>query len=225
MGSGSSTEPVPTQKPRLTESTSGMCSVTTVRPPSATVVSTTSRLAGAARPGWPSFVLSHVGLVTGRSVAPARVASWPATLAPLVAARVHRGRSRPLDCASSGGGGGAEVPESRTRLFLPAVLERDRLVAVGALLAPVARAGGVAAFRPGRWGWRPSSSDRETLPMGSISSTCTSSSSPNDRTSSTRSTRLPCASLESLEICTRPSRPGRMLTKAPNFVMLTTLPR
>ena len=74
-------------------------------------------------------------------------------------------------------------------------------------------------------GARPSSSESETLPIGSMSSTCTSSSSPRESTSSTRSTRLPCANLESLEMCTSPSRPGRMLTKAPNLVMLTTLPR
>ncbi len=56
MGSGSSTDPVPTQNPRLTDNTSGICSVTIVRPPSTTVVSTTSRgpRAGRAR----CFVLS-----------------------------------------------------------------------------------------------------------------------------------------------------------------------
>ncbi len=62
---------------------------------------------------------------------------------------------------------------------------------------------------------------RLTLPSGSMSSTRTWMASPRDTTSSTRSMRrLP----PSLEMWTRPSRPGRMLTKAPNLVMLTTLP-
>ena len=61
----------------------------------------------------------------------------------------------------------------------------------------------------------------DTLPSGSMSSTRTWMASPSETTSSTRSMRrLP----PSLEMWTRPSRPGRMLTKAPNLVMLTTLP-
>ena len=54
-----------------------------------------------------------------------------------------------------------------------------------------------------------------------MSSTTTSRSSPNATTSSTRSMRRP---RPSLEMCTKPSRPGRMFTKAPKEVMLTTLP-
>ena len=36
--------------------------------------------------------------------------------------------------------------------------------------------------------------------------------------------RLPPASEDSFEMCSRPSRPGSTFTKAPNLVMLTTLP-
>src|SRR5581483_5658541 len=64
-------------------------------------------------------------------------------------------------------------------------------------------------------------SERETLPCGSMSSTRTSRSSPRSTTSSTLSMRLPWPSLL---MWIRPSRPGRMLTNAPNLVMLTTLP-
>src|SRR5205823_3903320 len=63
--------------------------------------------------------------------------------------------------------------------------------------------------------------ERATLPCGSMSSTRTLTSSPRLRTSSTRSTRLPWPSLE---MWSNPSRPGRMLTNAPNLVMFTTLP-
>src|SRR3954447_23156407 len=63
--------------------------------------------------------------------------------------------------------------------------------------------------------------DSDTLPLGSTSSTRTWMSAPSSSTSSTRSMRLPPPIFE---MCSRPSRPGRMLTNAPNLVMLTTLP-
>ena len=67
----------------------------------------------------------------------------------------------------------------------------------------------------------PPTRESDTLPCGSMSSTRTSRSWPSSTTSSTRSTRLPCPRRE---MWMRPSRPGRMLTNAPNLVMLTTLP-
>ena len=70
-------------------------------------------------------------------------------------------------------------------------------------------------------GFQASVGVRLTLPFSSISSTTTSISWPSVSTSSTLLIRLP---LPSLLMCTRPSRPGRMLTKAPNLVMLTTRP-
>ena len=60
-----------------------------------------------------------------------------------------------------------------------------------------------------------------TWSQGDAVVTRTVISLPRLTTSSTRSTRLP---RPSLEMWRRPSRPGRMLTKAPNLVMLTTLP-
>src|SRR5690606_40141883 len=63
---------------------------------------------------------------------------------------------------------------------------------------------------------------RETLPLGSMSSTRTSTSSPSSKTSSTRSTRV---TPPIFEMCSRPSRTGRMLTNAPNFVTFTIRPR
>ena len=59
------------------------------------------------------------------------------------------------------------------------------------------------------------------MPFGSTSSTFTSTSSPRLNTSSTRSMRLPPPILE---MWSRPSRPGRMFTNAPNLVMFTTRP-
>ena len=64
-------------------------------------------------------------------------------------------------------------------------------------------------------------SESESLPELSMSSTRTVTSSPRLRTSSTRSMRLP---RPSFEMWSRPSRPGRMLTNAPNLVMFTTWP-
>ena len=62
---------------------------------------------------------------------------------------------------------------------------------------------------------------RLTLPLRSISRTTTVTLSPSEYTSSTFSIRLPPPIFE---ICSRPSRPGRMLTNAPNDVMFTTSP-
>lgn len=63
--------------------------------------------------------------------------------------------------------------------------------------------------------------DQADLAAGMISiSTC--SLSPTLTTSSTLAIRLP---LPSLEMCTRPSRPGSSETKAPKAVVLTTVPR
>ena len=59
-------------------------------------------------------------------------------------------------------------------------------------------------------------------PELSMSSTRTVTSSPRLSTSSTRSMRLP---RPSFEMWSRPSRPGRMFTNAPNLVTFTTLPR
>ena len=67
-------------------------------------------------------------------------------------------------------------------------------------------------------------SESDTLPWGSMSSTRTSTAWPSVSTSSTLLMRLPPASDDSFEMCSRPSRPGSTLTKAPNLVMLTTLP-
>ena len=67
-------------------------------------------------------------------------------------------------------------------------------------------------------------SDSDTLPCGSMSSTRTSTAWPSVSTSSTLLMRLPPASDDSFEMCSRPSRPGSTFTKAPNLVMLTTLP-
>src|SRR5580658_1271326 len=66
--------------------------------------------------------------------------------------------------------------------------------------------------------------DKDTLPCGSMSSTRTSMGWPRVRTSSTLLIRLPSLSDDSFEMWSRPSRPGSTLTKAPNLVMLTTLP-
>ncbi|CFE48419.1 Uncharacterised protein [Mycobacterium tuberculosis] len=63
---------------------------------------------------------------------------------------------------------------------------------------------------------------REILPRLSMSAISTRSLSPTLTTSSTFAMRLP---LPSLEMCTRPSRPGSNDTKAPKSVVLTTVPR
>ena len=63
---------------------------------------------------------------------------------------------------------------------------------------------------------------RLILPRASISAISTCSLSPTLTTSSTLAIRLP---LPSLEMCTRPSRPGSSETNAPNAVVLTTVPR
>ncbi|CNU11640.1 Uncharacterised protein [Mycobacterium tuberculosis] len=55
-----------------------------------------------------------------------------------------------------------------------------------------------------------------------MSAISTRSLSPTLTTSSTFAMRLP---LPSLEMCTRPSRPGSNDTKAPKSVVLTTVPR
>ena len=57
-------------------------------------------------------------------------------------------------------------------------------------------------------------------PCWSMSVTLTTMASPTATTSSTRSTRL----VSSLEICTRPSLPGAISTKAPKFIRRVTLP-
>src|SRR5699024_7769933 len=62
----------------------------------------------------------------------------------------------------------------------------------------------------------------EILPRPSMSAISTCSLSPTLTTSSTLPMRLP---LPSLEMCTRPSRPGSSDTNAPNAVVLTTVPR
>ena len=60
-------------------------------------------------------------------------------------------------------------------------------------------------------------SDSDTLPCGSMSSTRTSIGWPRVRTSSTWLTRLPPASGESLEMCSRPSRPGQHVDEGPEL--------
>ena len=89
------------------------------------------------------------------------------------------------------------------------------VAAVAATIAATARHGAVGDVD----GARPGSG--ETLPFGSTSSTRTSTSSPRLKTSSTLSMRLPPPILE---MWSRPSRPGRMFTNAPNLVMFTTRP-
>ena len=169
---------------------------------------------------------------------------------PRPAAAVGAAASRRRPGGAAGDLGRAEVAEGRLELGLERVLERgpptcaSRLGRGGSEPAPAPapasaclprrcrpRTGPLPPLPPlplwccGRAalsaGARSPASESETLPCGSISSTRTSTSWPRVTTSSTRSTRLPWPSLE---ICTRPSRPGRMLTKAPNLVMFTTLP-
>src|SRR5579875_850259 len=131
--SGSSTEPVPTQKPRLTDKTSGMLSVTTVRPPSRTVVFMASlSFVGLGTPArWRARVAARplpLSLPTPRPLVavPARVAARAFGFARAVAGLPSASRAwderlrRAL---------WAEVPESRAGLFLPGVLERDSFVA------------------------------------------------------------------------------------------------
>src|SRR5256885_875655 len=65
----------------------------------------------------------------------------------------------------------------------------------------------------------------DSFPRWSISAIWTWTLSPTLTTSSTFSTRLPPAILRSCEMCNRPSLPGVSDTKAPNVVVLTTVPR
>ena len=117
-------EPVPTQKPRLTERTSGMCSVTMVRPPSTTVVSRHPEPGRGERSP------------PARLVAAAGVAPWPGT--PLLT-----GRDEPLGPGRGiGAGGRPEVAEGGPSFLLPAVFERHRAYAgAGSPPSPAAGAG------------------------------------------------------------------------------------
>ena len=130
--------------------------------------------------------------------------------------------------------GRTEVAELLARLFVEASSNdtSSRPPPTSELLAAVAcvRAEPPALDPAGALGaaaWPPAPSPSgvmglsDTLPFGSTSSTRTSISSPSSSTSSTRSMRLPPPIFE---MCSSPSRPGRMLTNAPNFVMLTTRP-
>ena len=132
--------------------------------------------------------------------------------------------------------GRAEVAELRPGLRVPGVVERRHLDVAAAALARRSRLAGRRGS-PARRGDSPltarrrrttplasgssPASESESLPELSMSSTRTVTSSPRLRTSSTRSMRLP---RPSLEMWSRPSRPGRMLTNAPNLVTFTTLP-
>ena len=137
---------------------------------------------------------------------------------------------------------GPRSPNSSRGLRVPGVVERrdlDVVVAAGARRSP--RPPRRRGARRGSHGRRRRATRRrrrtapspplgrrrrprargESLPELSMSSTRTVTSSPRLRTSSTRSMRLP---RPSFEMWSRPSRPGRMLTNAPNLVTFTTLP-
>ncbi len=134
MVSGSSTEPVPTQNPRLTERTSGMCSVTTVRPPSTTVVSTTSRSlstrsgSGYVPLAWPALSAGGGGCAAGPLATRRRRLAAPGPPAPA-------GGSGPL---------GPRSPKVDRASCLPGVLERHRLVVAGRRPFAVRSLAGVA---------------------------------------------------------------------------------
>ena len=134
----------------------------------------------------------------------------------------------------------AEVAEVVLDLGGELVLERDALETIarfggarrraGAAVVracPTGRAGGVVRRHPrGLAGRRSARRPRRRArarpcPAGRCRRTTTSTGWPSSRTSSTRSTRLPPPRRE---MWSRPSRPGRMLTNAPNLVMFTTLP-
>ena len=171
---------------------------------------------GRDRPAGPTSTCAPV-----RSAA-ARAPSSVAAAAPTALTTIAVGTA----AAADAGTGGSELAELLAQLVLEGVLEGD-VVAFprrrhrrrGVASSP--SAAGLGPARP------PSSPPRgwtgrsEILPCGSMSSTVTSSSSPRDSTSSTALMRRPPPILE---MWTRPSRPGRMFTKAPNFVMFTTLP-
>ena len=156
-------------------------------------------------------------------MAPATTVAVAAT----VAATCHGHRaSRPPPRPLAGrwrGAGRAEIAELAGELGVERLLERhaDDVAGAGvAARAPARAPPSVGAHRSVTSGPSPTGL-RLTLPLSSISSTRTSISWPSESTSSTALIRLP---RPSLEMWTRPSRPGRMLTNAPNLVMFTTRP-
>ena len=171
-----------------TERTSGMRSVTTVRPQSSAVSDVT---AGLARSRRRRAVLTSAG---GGDCAGGHGPR----------------RRRP---AGPAGSAGPRSPKVALASASQRVLERHHVAPAAGWRRPQGRlrpprprppAGSPAAPARRRRRRRPATSD--TLPCGSMSSTRTSTSSPRSTTSSTRSTRLP---RPSLEMWTRPSRPGQ----------------
>ena len=213
----SSRAPLPTHAPIVTDRSSGNGSVTTRRPESSRVRLITVRhgaaqgdadrgpgrrdpaTAAAAAPRSPPRSPRHPP-AAGRAPRPVRgrrTAPWP-------------GLPRTL----------RTTPVSRTRS--PTVATR---AARGGSAPTLGRSLGSPPPPPDRTGSSPPSPRPPATAKACRSGRCRRrarvSSSPNDNTSSTRSMRLP---RPSFEMWTRPSRPGRMLTNAPNFVMFTTRP-
>ena len=171
---------------------------------------------------------SAFGSAPAAAVATAAAAATTTTAATAAAtAATDRPRSRPPPppppvrgrSGHAAGRLGPEIAVFGAEFVVEVVLERHVLDA-RAVAPPLRRAAaGPSPLEPGPRAMPTGVS--EILLLRSMSSTTTSISSPSDTTSSTRSTRRPPPSLE---MCTRPSRPGRMLTNAPNLVMLTTRP-
>src|SRR5690606_28190845 len=131
----------------------------------------------------------------------------------------HRRRRRRLRLRPSDGAGAAATGPRSPRSSRSSASKVSSKLTVSAAI--VSSPSPPPSPPPGRGAGGSETRLRDTLPLGSMSSTRTSTSSPSSKTSSTRSTRL---SPPTFEMWSRPSRPGRMLTNAPNFVMLTIRP-